>query len=104
MCLLFAGFVPGTTAVRKTHQIPVDSLVDYLQKELGLHQGGSEKKNLHLIDCFEHCMIMSLENCFICTCWVNINYQVSLKNLHNHLIITVLQEYILSCSYSCKIL
>ena len=36
------GFVPGTTAVRKTHQIPVDSLVGYLQKELGLHQGGNE--------------------------------------------------------------
>ncbi|KAL9981221.1 hypothetical protein ACROYT_G009895 [Oculina patagonica] len=32
------GFVPGTTAVRKAHQIPVDSLVSYLQKNLGLHQ------------------------------------------------------------------
>lgn len=41
--LKFAGFVPGTTAVRKAHQIPVDSLVGYLQKELGLHQGGNEK-------------------------------------------------------------
>lgn len=32
------GFAPGTTAVRKTHQIPVDSLASYLQDELGLHQ------------------------------------------------------------------
>ena len=40
----FAGFVPGTTAVRKAHQIPVDSLVGYLQKELGLHQGGNKNK------------------------------------------------------------
>lgn len=39
-CLIFPGFAPGTTAVRETHQIPVDSLVNYLQNELGLHQEG----------------------------------------------------------------
>ena len=49
MCLLFAGFVPGTTAVRKAHQIPVDSLVGYLQKELGLHQGGNEKSLTYIL-------------------------------------------------------
>lgn len=43
VCDAFLGFVPGTTSVRKAHQIPVDSLVSYLQKELGLHQGGSIK-------------------------------------------------------------
>jgi len=35
------GFAPGTTAVRKAHQIPIDSLVSYLQNELGLHQEDS---------------------------------------------------------------
>ncbi|XP_068681218.1 acyl-CoA dehydrogenase family member 10-like isoform X2 [Montipora foliosa] len=32
------GFVPGTTAVRKAHQISFDSLQSYLQSQLGLHQ------------------------------------------------------------------
>lgn len=32
------GFVAGTTAVRKSHQIPVESLVSYLNNELGLKQ------------------------------------------------------------------
>ena len=41
-CLIFLGFVPGTTSVRKIHQIPVDSLVSYLQNELGLHQRGEQ--------------------------------------------------------------
>jgi len=30
------GFVSGTTAVRKAHQIPIDSLQSYLQSHLGL--------------------------------------------------------------------
>ena len=34
------GFVPGTTAIRKSHQIPVDSLATYLQNQLSLHQEG----------------------------------------------------------------
>ena len=41
--LIFPGFAPGTTAVRKIHQIPVDSLVSYLKNELGLHQEGNHK-------------------------------------------------------------
>lgn len=32
------GFVSGTTAVRKAHQIPIDSLQRYLQSQLGLQQ------------------------------------------------------------------
>lgn len=93
MCLLFAGFVPGTTAVRKAHQIPVDSLVDYLQKELGLHQGGNKKSTVHFF-LFEHCMIMSLENCFICLV-------INLRNLFNHLIITTSQENASVIQYYC---
>jgi len=61
--MLFVGFVLGTTSVRKAHQIPVDSLVSYLQKELGLHQGGNIKI-VHVIDSFEHCVIISLESYF----------------------------------------
>ena len=39
------GYVPGTTAVRKVHQIPVDSLTRYLQNEVGLHQEGDHYYN-----------------------------------------------------------
>ena len=39
----YSGFVAGTTAVRKSHQIPVESLVSYLNNELGLKQEGDLK-------------------------------------------------------------
>lgn len=35
---VIVGFVSGTTAVRKAHQIPIDSLQRYLQSQLGLQQ------------------------------------------------------------------
>lgn len=43
MYFFYSGFVAGTTAVRKSHQIPVESLVSYLNNELGLKQEGDLK-------------------------------------------------------------
>lgn len=95
MCMLFVGFVPGTTSVRKAHQIPVDSLVSYLQKELGLHQGGNIKNcSMHVIDSLEHCVIFSLEIYFCHLFWLLVKETCTTTSSLQHITRVIFLSYI----------